>query len=41
VPQKTSGSPKWDAALLARIDLDFIESEQLRVRLQHLEEFLK
>jgi hypothetical protein len=39
--QKTSGSPKWDAALLARINLDFIEGEQFRILLQQLEEFLK
>jgi hypothetical protein len=29
--QKTSGSPKWDAALLARINLDFVEGKELRV----------
>jgi hypothetical protein len=39
--QKTSGSPEWDAALLARINLDFIEYKELGVRLQHLEEILK
>jgi hypothetical protein len=27
VPQKTSGSPEWDAVLLARINLDFVEGE--------------
>jgi hypothetical protein len=41
MPQKASGSPEWDATLLARIDLDFIECEELRVCLQHLEELLK
>jgi hypothetical protein len=41
MPQKTSGSPEWDTALLARINLGFIEHEELRVRFQQLEEFLK
>jgi hypothetical protein len=39
--QKTSDSPKWDTTLLARINLDFIEGEELRVLLQQFEEFLK
>jgi hypothetical protein len=39
--QKTSGSPEWDTTLLARINLDFTECEELRVCLQHLEKFLK
>jgi hypothetical protein len=41
VPQKTSSSPEWDATLLARIDLDFIEGKELSVLLQQLEELLK
>jgi hypothetical protein len=41
MPQKTLGSPKWDATLLARIDLDFIEGKELGVLLQQLEELFK
>jgi hypothetical protein len=41
MPQKASGSPEWDATLLARIDLGFIEGEELGVLLQQLEELLK
>jgi hypothetical protein len=39
--QKTSGSPKWDATLLAKIDLDFTEGKEFWVLLQQLEELLK
>jgi hypothetical protein len=39
--QKTSGSPEWDATLLARINLDFVEGKEFRVLLQQLKEFLK
>jgi hypothetical protein len=41
VLQKTSDSPEWDAALLARINLDLFEGKELRVLLQQLEELLK
>jgi hypothetical protein len=41
MPQKASGSPEWDAALLARINLDFTEGEEPSVLLQQLEELFK
>jgi hypothetical protein len=41
MPQKTSGSPKWDAALLARINLDFVEGKQFCIFLLFFYFFLK